>query len=175
MNPVALGFVTGLMIAVILLVFIFKYVNKDHKLKTEYDERQKAVRGKAYKYAFYTELAAQAVVMWLLMAEIELPIENYALLFTAMMVGCTVLAVYCVWNDVYWGLNSNRKRYNGILIAAVILNALPVVANAMAGTLTENGKIGMPLLNIVVLVMMAIIFVEFLIKKGWDEKADEEV
>ncbi len=174
MNATSLGFVAGLMIAAIALVFIFKYANKDGRVRTEYDERQKAVRGKAYKYAFYTVVFAQAVNMCLLMSDMQLPIEDYALVFTGILLGCIVLAVYCIWNDVYWGMNNDHKRYHIIFFIATILNLMPVYFGIRSGTLYENGKIGMPLLNIVVLIMMAVIYVELLVKKLMDKKSDGE-
>ena len=174
MNATSLGFVTGLMIAAIVLVGIFKYANKDGKVRTEYDERQKAVRGKAYRYSFYAEIFAQVVIMCLLMSDIELPIEDYALLFIGIIFGCTVLAVYCIWNDVYWGLNNDHRRYHIIFAAAIVLNALPIYFGAVGGTLMENGKIGMPLLNIVVLIMMAIVYAELLIKNLMEKRIGGE-
>ena len=170
----SLGFVIGLMIAAIALVFIFKYANKDGKVKTEYDERQKAVRGKAYKYAFFTEVFAQCVLMLLFMGGVEIPVENYILIFIAIILGCMVLATYCIWNDVYWGLNNDRKRYYIVFGVALVLNILPVYFNAIGGTLFENGRIGMPLLNIVVIIMMVIILSELLIKKIVEKNSGEE-
>ena len=175
MNATSVGFAIGLMIAAVLLVAIFKYANSDGKVRTEYDERQKAVRGKAYRYAFYTEVFAQTIVMWLFMAGIELPIEDYALVFIGIILGCMVLATYCIWNDVYWGLNNNHRRYQLIFAAAVVLNILPVIMNALNGTLIENGKIGMPVFNIIVLVMMVIVYAELLIKKLVGDRNEEEV
>ena len=173
MNATSLGFIIGLMVAAVLLVFIFKFANKDGKVRTEYDERQKAVRGKAYRYAFYTEIFAQVIISCIFMSNIELPIENYVLLFIGIILGCTVLATYCIWNDVYWGLNNNHKRFHIIFIAALILNILPVYFNSISGTLTENGKLGMPGLNIIVIIMMVIVYAELLIKSVMDKDTEE--
>ena len=153
------GFVIGLMVAAVLIVLISKIANKDGKIRTEYDERQQTVRGKAYMYAFYAECAAQAVIMCLLMSGMELPVEPYALIFAGIIVGCTALAGYCVWNDVYWGLNNNRRRYNMVIAAGIVLNMLPVAGAVYGGTLIENGKLGMAFINISVLLMIAVIFV----------------
>ncbi len=171
---VSLMFVIGLMVAAVLIVILFKYANKDGKVKTEYDERQKTLRGNAYKYAFYTEALAQILIMLLFMAKIELPIENYALLFIGIILGCIVLCGYCIWNDVYWGLNNDRKRYHIILIVVVVLNALSVIMSVVSGDIFQNGKIGMPMLNIIVLIMIAVVYLELLIKKIADKKAVKE-
>ncbi len=173
METAGIAFATGLMIAAVIVVCILKYANRDGKVRTEYDERQKAVRGKAYRYAFYTEIISQVVIMWILMMGIELPVEEYALIFIGVILGCIVLCAYCIWHDVYWGMNNDHRRFYIIFVVATILNAFPVVAGALRGTLIENGKIGMPLLNIAVLVMMAAVFIELFIKSMMDKKAEK--
>ena len=171
----SVGFVIGLMIAAVLIVVLFKYANKDGKVRTEYDERQKAVRGKAYKYAYYTAIFCQVIIMWLFMTGIELPVENYALSFTGIILSCTVLAVYCIKNDVYWGLNNDHKRYHVIFVIALALNIIPpAMLYTSKGTLLENGKIGMPMLNIVVIFMMIVVYVELFIKRILSGKSEEE-
>ncbi|MBO4266673.1 MAG: hypothetical protein J5910_05725 [Lachnospiraceae bacterium] len=179
MNVAAFGFAIGLMIAAVVIVILFKFANKDGKVRTEYDERQKGVRGKAYRYAFYTEVFAQAVLMFLYMGGVELPLENYVLQFIAVISGCTVLAVYCIWNDVYWGLNNDHRKYHIIFIVAILLNMLPVIGAIRGGNWGENGKLGLPFLNVVVLVLMAIVYAELFIKNIMDKKdrrsAGEEV
>ena len=170
----SVGFAIGIMVGLVIVVLLFKYANKDGKIMTEYDERQKTVRGKAYRYAFYAELFAQAMIMCVFMSGMDLPVENYALVFIAVIAGCLVLATYCIWNDVYWGLNNDRKRYHIIFIIAIILNILPIVGAVKGGTLVENGKIGMPMLNIVVLVMIAYVYLLLLVKKIFGGRADGE-
>ncbi len=171
---VSLGFVFGLMISAILVVLIFKITNKDGKVRTEYDERQKAVRGNAYRYAFYAGALAEAAVMCVLMSGIELPVEPYALVFFGLMISCTVLAGYCVWHDVYWGLNNDHRRYNIIIAAAVVLNIFPVAMAAKGGSLMENGKLGMASLNITVLIMMVVILILSLIRRLLDSREERE-
>ena len=62
MNAQGFGFIVGLIVGLILVVILFKYANTDKKVKTEYDERQEKVRGKAYMYAFYTALIVEALL-----------------------------------------------------------------------------------------------------------------
>ncbi len=170
----SMGFIVGLMISAVLVVIIFKISNKDGRLRTEYDERQLAVRGKAYMYAFYTGGLAEALIMCLLMTGIELPLEPYALVFAGIIAACTVLGGYCIWNDVYWGLNNNHKRYNIILAVALVLNILPVAGALYTGTLLENGKFGLPFLNLAVLMMFAVLFVLWLLKGLFASKEERD-
>ena len=175
MNAKGIGFVCGLIIGLILVVLLFRYANTDKKIKTEYDERQEKVRGKAYKYAFYTALAVQALLCCASICQIEIPIEDYILHFIGILFGCLTLGSYCIWNDVYWGLNNNHKRYGFIFAFAIIINILAIIGPAMTGFLfEEDGKMGVPALNIVVIIMMSVFGIEYLIKNAIDKKADAD-
>lgn len=160
------------MIAAVLLVFIFKFANKDHSVKTHYDERQKAVRGKAYRLAFYTAVFYNAALMCFFMSGIETPLENYVLVFIGVVLACTVLAVYCIWNDVYWGLNNDHRRYHVIFAVALVLNILPVYMNARGGSIMDEGRLGIPMLNVVVIAMVIIIYGVMIAKKIRDNGAN---
>ncbi len=49
---VSAGMAMGLMVGLVIAVILLKVANKDHKLKTQYDERQELVKGKAINIAF---------------------------------------------------------------------------------------------------------------------------
>ena len=175
MNGRSAGLAAGLMVGLVAAVFLIKLANKDGRFRTEYDERQTTIRGKAYRYAFYTEILAQAVIMCLLMGGTQLFVEAYGLVFIGIVLGCLVLAGYCIWKDVYWGLNNNKKRYHVIFIASIALNVLPVVMSAKEGSLfNEEGRIGTPVLNICALVMIGFIYAELLIKGIMDKNAEDK-
>ncbi|MCR5669399.1 MAG: hypothetical protein K6G10_00165 [Butyrivibrio sp.] len=165
-----LGIIVGLVIAFVLI----KAANTNHKMKTEYDERQQLIRGKGYMYAFYTLVAYEVIMMIISIGEISLPIERYALDCVGLILGVIVLGVYCVWNDVYWGLNNNKKMYFIIFAVCIIFNLIPVIGQAINGTLIVDGKIGFPILNIMVLIMMAVLGIELIIKKLVSSKNSEE-
>jgi hypothetical protein len=163
-----------IMITAVLVVAVFKFANKNGKVRTEYDERQKAIRGKAYMYAFYTEVIVQVMLMWIFLTGVELPIENYALMFIGIILGCLVLCLYCVWNDVYWGLNNDHRRYHIVFAAGLLINLAVVVMAASSGMLIQNGKIGIYILNIMVLVMLVLVYAVMLIKKIMNKQAEKE-
>lgn len=167
---VAVGLMVGLMIAVI----IFKVANTNHKAKTEYDERQKEIRGKAYMYAFYTVVALECVMMIVDIGGVIYPFESYLLHFAAILAGCTVLCCYSIWHDVYWGLNNDPRRYSVIFIATALLNLIPIIGAVKSGTLMVNGKFTLPFMNIMVMIMLAIIGVVFFVKNMADSRREEE-
>ena len=168
------GFTVGLAVGIILVVLLLKFANTNHKKETEYDERQQAIRGKGYMLAFYTILTYEVLMMVLAIGEIRLPIEDYVLHFGGVILGCIALGTYCVWQGVYWGLNNNRRRYIVVFAVCGILNAIPVLGLLRGSGITENGKIGFPAINILVLIMMAILAGELIIKEVLDRREKEE-
>jgi hypothetical protein len=51
-----------------------------------------------------------------------------------------------------------------VFAVCMVINAFPVIGNIAAGTLFVDGKIGLPMLNIMVLIMMAVIIITMIIK-----------
>ena len=167
---ITIGIIVGLVIAFALL----KAANTNHRMKTDYDERQQLIRGKGYMYAFYTILFYEVLMMIIDIGEFSLPIESYAVHCVGLIIGVIALGVYCIWNDVYWGLNNNKKTYYAIFVVCTIFNLIPVIGQARMGTLVQDGKIGLPILNIMVLVMMAVLGIVFIIKKLTGKNSSEE-
>ena len=66
----AVGVVVGLVIALILL----RYMNRDHKVKAEYDEMQKIIRNKGYMLAFYAVMILEALLC-LVPGSLQIPAE----------------------------------------------------------------------------------------------------
>ena len=175
MNAKGMGFIAGLIVGLVLVVILFRIINTDRKIKSEYDERQLRIRGKAYKYAFYTMLLYHLLMIGLYIGDITIPVDPYVTEFIGIFLGCTVLGAYCVWNDVYWGLNNNKKRYFIVFGVCLLLNLFPVIMPAISGEFERNGIGGAPMLNILVIIMMAILLIEMGIKHFIDNrKADEE-
>nr|MCR4806342.1 hypothetical protein [Lachnospiraceae bacterium] len=77
MNGRGWGFVAGLMVGLVLVVIFYKIANTDKKIKTEYDERQQRIRGKAYKYGFYTMILYHVLMMGLYLCDITIPVDPY--------------------------------------------------------------------------------------------------
>ena len=168
------GVVFGIIIGLIICVIIFKVANKDHKVKSEYDERQQEIRGKGYQTAFYTAMILEAVMLVLQIGNLPLPFEPYQAHAAVIFISCTVLCCYTVWKGAYWGLNNNRKRYFVILCATLILNAIPVIGAAAHGGLLEDGKLSSVFINLLAFAMLIAIGIVMLLRHYLDKKAEEE-
>jgi hypothetical protein len=164
----SIGFATGILIGVILAIILCIFANKNHKAKTQYDERQKEVRGKGYQYGFYTIVIFEILMMIFDLSEIQFPFDHYILHFAGVVLGGLVLSGYCIWNDAYWGLNNNRKRFGLMFLVLAVLNAIPVVGSLINGSFSTA-----PFINLMVLIMMLILGTELLVKNTL-EKRDSE-
>ena len=167
------GLTVGIIIGLILAVALILIANNNRKIKTEYDERQLKVRGDAYRYAFYTVLVCEAILLIISFGGFSLPIPEYVLHFAGILAGLLVLSGYCIWKDAYWGLNNNRKRYGIILVIAGLLNAVPAAA-----ALTHSTSLDFPYVNLLTCVMLLVIGIELLLKHLLDkhaEKTEDEI
>ena len=168
------GILSGILLGLIICFIVFKFANNNHKVRTEYDERQRVIRNKGYKIAFYTALILNTIMLALYYGDLPLPLDPYMANAAVIFISCTVLACYTIWNDAYWGLNNNRRRYFIILAATVLLNAFPVFMTAIHGGLIENGKLSAVFINLLVLVMLAVIGIVMLVRARLDRNEDME-
>lgn len=162
------GMLSGIIFGLIISVIVFKFANTNRKAKTDYDERQKVIRGNAYRVSFYSLIAYEVIMMLLSLAEVKLPWAPYMTHAAAILLSCTVLACYCILKDVYWGLNNNRRRYFTIFAVLAVINVLPVIMAAVNGELIENGKFSSVLMNLLAALMILAMGICFLIRNRMD-------
>ena len=145
------GITVGLLVGLILVAVFFKIANRDHRAKTDYDERQREIRGNGYRYAFYTLVIYDTVLIFMEVAEISLPVELYQLIFGGIVLAGMVLAGYTVWN------------------------AIPVIGAVKTGGLIRDGRFQSAMLNVICLVMLVCLGVLLLLREYLDKKeAGEE-
>ncbi|MBR6353221.1 MAG: hypothetical protein IKS25_03775 [Oscillospiraceae bacterium] len=157
----AVGVVVGLVIALILL----RYMNRDHKVKAEYDEMQKIIRNKGYMLAFYAVMILEALLC-LVPGSLQIPAEPIVLHFLPIFLGITVQACYCIWNGAYVGLNTNMKRYLIVAVAASLINLLAFVMAWKNGGLLVDGVLQAPFVNLLCAVMFAVLGVVGLLRRS---------
>ena len=111
------GLAVGIVVGLILEVVIMRAVNFNHKMKTEYDEMQRSIRDRGYKYGFYTILIVEALFC-VVSSGMDIPAVPIVVHFIPIFLGIVVQASYCIWNNAYVGLNTNMKRYIIVAVAA---------------------------------------------------------
>ena len=165
----SIGIVAGIIIGLIIVVFILRYTNKDKALRTEYDEMQKIVRLRGYKYAFYTVIILEAVlavcsgIRVLDIHTLAVPIVVH---FLPILLGVTVHAGYSIWNDAYVGLNTNMGRFIPVSIVISLVNLGVAFAGWRIGELYRDGMFQAQTVNLLCGLMFGILGVIALIRKA---------
>jgi hypothetical protein len=116
----------------------------------------------------------EAIMLVLSVGNVPLFFEQYMAHAAVIFLSCTILCCYTVWNGAYWGLNNNHKRYYIILLAAFILNALPVIMTAANGGLFEDGKMSPVCISLFAALMLIVIGIVMLVRDSIDRKAEKE-
>lgn len=117
MNGYVLGLIVGAFISVFIILLMITITRNDKKLKCNYDERQQLVRGKGFKYAFLVELIGNSIIIFI-NPLISDKINCTILIFLVIGLGALTYGVYCIFNDAYFSLNDNPKRFM-ILFGAI--------------------------------------------------------
>lgn len=160
----------GLIIGIILAIIIIKMFNKDGKAITKYDERQKVVRGEAYKYGFFSILITCGILMVLNTQEGILNVLGDTLFFIPIIIGVIVQVTYSIFKDGYVGLNTNMKRFIIFMTLIGLLNLGLGILWIVKGEILVNGVLQSGALNLMCAFMFAIIAIELIIKSIIDKK-----
>jgi cytochrome bd-type quinol oxidase subunit 2 len=107
-----LGFFAGIAsVAVVGSIIAIIYKKKYGRKKNEYDERQKALRGKAYKAAYFT-LLAYLVISGLVTKGFGIHwAEGMVEAFLGIFLSVAVFVIICIKNDAYFSLSDRPTTY----------------------------------------------------------------
>ena len=167
MKPIfyCLGVIVGIIIAILLDIFFLKRFNTDNDINTKYDETQQIVRGKGYKYSFWTMVFLIAGAIVLDACGIELPLQNSVLYFLIILISIMVHTSYCIFNDGYFGINNNPKQYYWFFVFIGLFNVLVGIINCRGGRLLSEGKLDTPAINLFCGLMFVLLGICIVIKK----------
>ena len=156
-----LGILCGVLAGLILMAVLLKWMKKDGSSRCRYDERQELVRGRGFKYGFFTMCICNLIYA-LIAVVFEKPIINIctALIFI-IIIGVIVYAVYAVWNDGYLALNENPKR---VLIGFTLIgiwNIALFIISFKHGTVIEDHELQPSALNLFSGILLFIVRYDF--------------
>ncbi len=162
----------GIFVGLLLVVIVLRAARKDGSIniKRKYDERQDVLRGKGFKYAFFT-LYVYNLAYGLLTLLMEKPFVDG---MTAMMIGVVLATLvyveYCIWKDAYVALNENRRSLLVTFAVVALSTGVGGVSQLKSGEMILDGVLNFRSLSLVTTVMIGIIFVTLLFKKTHDEE-----
>lgn len=174
MTGKAFGLGIGIVIGLIIVYIACKALNSDGRVRTDYDERQKAVRGTAYMYGFYAVLIVEAAMMLLSETENGLSALGIAEHFIPILAGVIVQVVYAIMHDGYFGQNNNTTKYM-VFMALVSVFNLGVGFLGLNKALAAGEPISTPLVSLGAgLLFVAVAIALFARKLARREESDEE-
>lgn len=165
------GIAVGLMVGIAVTLLLLKLSSKNGAVRTEYDERQKIIRGEAYKYGFWAALLGNAAIM-AATAFGDLTGLGLSLYFMPILIGVVVQVSYCIFKDGYVGLNTNMPRFIAVMAAVAAFNFFLGIRANMDGSLVVNGVFQGELINILCGALFVILMAELLIKRCIDKVSE---
>lgn len=172
-NAVVVGVYAGVIIGIICVVFLLALTKNGDSAKCKFDERQELVRGRGFKYGFFTLLICNFIVFLLEMSDVPVYAETEVIVVINCLIGISIYVIYCIWNEGYFALNENRKRLMVAFAVIGVANLLVSAVNIAEGTMIENGKLTFRSLNLCCGLLLIVVFVTLLLKKVCKDGKDE--
>lgn len=171
-----LGILCGVIVGLIIIPFALMAINKDRKIKTEYDERQELIRGRGFKFGFFSALIYTAILLLLSIFEIKIPATQPVIYFSIIFVAIGVWVVYCSLNGAYFGLNNDERRFHIFMFFISLINFAVPVRFIIDGSFIQDGTITGSGINLMCGMLFLIVGISELVKKHIDKKegADDE-
>lgn len=149
-------------------------VKRDRALKCKYDERQELVRGKGFKYGFYT-----MILYNFLYASSELIFEKSYMDgsvagLISIFLGMAVSICYCIWKDSYISLNENPKQMMIVFAVLGIPNLIGGIRMFLSGEAVQNGKLTIHCINLLCALMCILFFITLFLKNVCSKREDGE-
>ena len=138
MDPYVAGVLVGIGSAAVVIAVMAAVRKKQGRPKPEYDERQMAARGVAYRWAFLTLMLSLAVntgveAIWGPWAKPG--VSAWMLIFLS--VG--VFVVVCVRQDAYFAVAQDPKASLWLFGAVVVLQIPNIIITLRSGGFVEDG------------------------------------
>lgn len=164
------GVVVGILVVAVAMYFFGRHAHTDGARKPKFDERQELVRGRGYKYAFFT-LLVYLVVYGMIGYSWFAPLAGA---FLGIVIGIAVYAGYTIWHDAYFALNEKRRMYIILFAVITVINGAAGISNILQGRIVENGIItGGGSINLMCAVLCMVVLVMLLIKEIASHREEE--
>lgn len=151
------AFYIGLIVG-ILIVAIVSLISIKRKCRGQYDERQKAIQGVAYKVGFFA-MFAYFIINGFICMEIGEWLPIIDMNFIGLCFGIVCFAGYAIFNDAHLSLNSKPFKFSLFISFVAIINYVCFFINVMDGDTPEAF-----LLNLICAVFLTVICFMIIIK-----------
>lgn len=166
------GIVFGVAIGILLVIILLTLTKNGDKVKCQFDERQELVRGRGFKYGFFTIMISNTVLLILQVLEVSLFSNTEVTMLISIVLGVSVFASYCIWHDGYFALNENRRKLIVVFGVCGLMNIVISIANIWNGKIMQDGALTFYSSNIFCALLFVEIFSMLLIKHIKDGKEE---
>lgn len=173
MSATGLGVVTGLIIGIVVAIIVVKACNKNGRFKTDYDERQEAIRGRGFKYAAFTTWIMMCICGVLEICEIDIHMDNSIKFFTIIFIGILVSVSHSIWKDAYFGGNNSIRKYALAFTIITLINVLVAVMMIVKKEMVVDGVLTEKAVNLECALMFVAIAVQYAIKAIVDKSHEQ--
>lgn len=154
------------LVVIMLLIYFMR-----GKTRVQYDERQIALRGAAYRLALIVGVFSGYIEAILLKRNL-LPMDGSLALMTSSFLMITVYVVYSISKDVYFGISGNWKKWAQVIFIIGIINLVTGILQIRtqglpAGILTSSN------MDIIMGIMFLVISITAVITNA-RKKSEEE-
>lgn len=167
-----LGLMCGAIVGILFAIIIMKMTKTDGSIKCKYDERQKLVRGEAYKYGFWTLIIYNACY-GILSDLVEKVADNLTVIVIGIFLAAAIQICYSIWNDAYFSLNENRKKMFFVFGILGVTNMSMGLINLFSGECFENGQLTFRSINLFCGLFFIVIFIADRLKNKENKKEME--
>ena len=145
------------------------------KSKEEYDERQLAVRGRGYRYAYFTVMILSILYVFT-KDTISLPVSNELISVIILFISGIVLNTYIIFNDAYGSYkNNNYKKHFITYIFIFLLNGGYLIRSIVDHTLFKDGVLQFREgINLIVAISFIVLILNLVVKLVIDRYKKEE-
>ena len=171
-TAMALGFVTGILVVVIVCAVLGKMAKKKGAIgRGQYDERQQIARGRAFTWAYAVLLVYLA--LWMVLRSMEIPffMEGASVIIGALL-SIAVFVGYSIFHDAYFKASESPRTWIIIISAVSLLNLGIGVGRLFRGeTIADRLYNNM---NLFVGALFVIVLVCVVIKRAVDRSGGED-
>lgn len=173
-NIEKIAILCGIVAGILFAIFTLALTKKDNNVKCKFDERQEYIRGRGFKYGFFSMLISNALFVCMNLAEIPLFAEFEVLILIGCAIGIGFWVVYCIWNEGYFALNEDKKKLMILFAVIAIMNFIIGGIQLARGRVIQNGKLTCDSINFICGFLFVVIFLTMLLKKVCRDGEDEQ-
>ena len=157
-----------------VLIFAATKSEKPTKRAAQFDERQLAAQGAAFKWAFWSMLGYNILYMFICGIGGIVWCDDILSMWLGVIVGTTVFFVICIFRDAYFRPDQGKT---GVIVCLNIIGlsqGVLGIEHLVDGTVVENGVLTADSLQLFFLAMLFVADVSLVIKRRMDKREEQE-